>query len=164
MERRRGAVELQSEMLHLDLIDAEEGGIQEDEQQQQQKEEEEEEPRRRRSRRTTATTAASTTTTTASGRKEPVDAARQRQTRQREGPGAAAPPDLRQPLRESAAPVAMDTYRPKRPTTLNLFPQVPRTQVRDYGKVEDCRPGPFAFACLHTFARVCMERPGQGRV
>lgn len=25
---------------------------------------------------------------------------------------------------------AMDTYRPKRPTTLNLFPQVPRTQVR----------------------------------
>ncbi|XP_034729531.1 C-Jun-amino-terminal kinase-interacting protein 1 isoform X2 [Etheostoma cragini] len=27
-----------------------------------------------------------------------------------------------------AAPVAMDTYRPKRPTTLNLFPIVPRTQ------------------------------------
>ncbi|XP_043938504.1 C-Jun-amino-terminal kinase-interacting protein 1 isoform X2 [Protopterus annectens] len=25
-------------------------------------------------------------------------------------------------------PVTMDTYRPKRPTTLNLFPQVPRTQ------------------------------------
>ncbi len=24
---------------------------------------------------------------------------------------------------------SMDTYRPKRPTTLNLFPQVPRTQV-----------------------------------
>lgn len=23
-----------------------------------------------------------------------------------------------------------DTYRPKRPTTLNLFPQVPRSQVR----------------------------------
>ncbi|KAI4889030.1 hypothetical protein NFI96_021678 [Prochilodus magdalenae] len=27
-----------------------------------------------------------------------------------------------------AEPVIMDTYRPKRPTTLNLFPQVPRTQ------------------------------------
>ncbi|KAJ8344219.1 hypothetical protein SKAU_G00315480 [Synaphobranchus kaupii] len=32
------------------------------------------------------------------------------------------------PSKETPAPVAMDTYRPKRPTTLNLFPQVPRTQ------------------------------------
>ncbi|XP_072236091.1 C-Jun-amino-terminal kinase-interacting protein 1 isoform X1 [Leuresthes tenuis] len=30
--------------------------------------------------------------------------------------------------KDSAAPVTMDTYRPKRPTTLNLFPIVPRTQ------------------------------------
>lgn len=30
---------------------------------------------------------------------------------------------------DSAVPFTMDTYRPKRPTTLNLFPQVPRTQV-----------------------------------
>ncbi|XP_016346166.1 C-Jun-amino-terminal kinase-interacting protein 1 [Sinocyclocheilus anshuiensis] len=29
---------------------------------------------------------------------------------------------------DSAVPVSMDAYRPKRPTTLNLFPQVPRTQ------------------------------------
>ncbi|XP_061078431.1 C-Jun-amino-terminal kinase-interacting protein 1-like isoform X1 [Conger conger] len=32
------------------------------------------------------------------------------------------------PPADKPAPVAMDTYRPKRPTTLNLFPQVPRTQ------------------------------------
>lgn len=31
--------------------------------------------------------------------------------------------------KDPAAPVTMDTYRPKRPTTLNLFPIVPRTQV-----------------------------------
>ncbi|KAM3876711.1 C-Jun-amino-terminal kinase-interacting protein 1 [Diretmus argenteus] len=30
--------------------------------------------------------------------------------------------------KDPAAPVTMDTYRPKRPTTLNLFPMVPRTQ------------------------------------
>uniref|UniRef100_A0A8C4ZN79 Mitogen-activated protein kinase 8 interacting protein 1 n=1 Tax=Gadus morhua TaxID=8049 RepID=A0A8C4ZN79_GADMO len=30
--------------------------------------------------------------------------------------------------KDSATPVTMDTYRPKRPTTLNLFPIVPRTQ------------------------------------
>lgn len=30
---------------------------------------------------------------------------------------------------ERSLMAAMDTYRPKRPTTLNLFPQVPRTQV-----------------------------------
>nr|XP_005986987.2 PREDICTED: C-Jun-amino-terminal kinase-interacting protein 1 [Latimeria chalumnae] len=35
-----------------------------------------------------------------------------------------------QPVKQQQqpAPVTMDTYRPKRPTTLNLFPQVPRTQ------------------------------------
>ncbi|KAG5848888.1 hypothetical protein ANANG_G00104230 [Anguilla anguilla] len=32
------------------------------------------------------------------------------------------------PSVKEPAPVTMDTYRPKRPTTLNLFPQVPRTQ------------------------------------
>lgn len=32
-------------------------------------------------------------------------------------------------IQDPAAPVTMDTYRPKRPTTLNLFPIVPRTQV-----------------------------------
>ncbi|CAL8245456.1 unnamed protein product [Lota lota] len=30
--------------------------------------------------------------------------------------------------KDSIAPITMDTYRPKRPTTLNLFPIVPRTQ------------------------------------
>uniref|UniRef100_A0A3P9Q6Y9 Mitogen-activated protein kinase 8 interacting protein 1 n=1 Tax=Poecilia reticulata TaxID=8081 RepID=A0A3P9Q6Y9_POERE len=30
--------------------------------------------------------------------------------------------------KDSGAPVTMDTYRPKRPTTLNLFPIVPRSQ------------------------------------
>lgn len=107
-ERRRGVVELQSEMLHLDLIDAEEGGIQEDDEWQQEEEE----------RRTT--------------RKEPVDAAQQ-QPRQREGQGGAAPPDVRQPLLREQDPIVMDTYRPKRPTSLNLFPQVPRTQVSSEG-------------------------------
>ncbi|KAI7814097.1 C-Jun-amino-terminal kinase-interacting protein 1 [Triplophysa rosa] len=32
------------------------------------------------------------------------------------------------PAADSAPPVAMETYRPKRPTTLNLFPKIPRTQ------------------------------------
>uniref|UniRef100_A0A3Q3WAG7 Uncharacterized protein n=1 Tax=Mola mola TaxID=94237 RepID=A0A3Q3WAG7_MOLML len=31
-------------------------------------------------------------------------------------------------VKDPSAPVTMDTYRPKRPTTLNLFPIVPRTQ------------------------------------
>ncbi|XP_042325679.1 C-Jun-amino-terminal kinase-interacting protein 1 isoform X2 [Sceloporus undulatus] len=31
-------------------------------------------------------------------------------------------------IKKEPPPVTMDTYRPKRPTTLNLFPQVPRTQ------------------------------------
>lgn len=39
---------------------------------------------------------------------------------------AIAPPPV---TKDPAAPVTMDTYRPKRPTTLNLFPIVPRTQV-----------------------------------
>ncbi|XP_038558200.1 C-Jun-amino-terminal kinase-interacting protein 1 [Micropterus salmoides] len=38
--------------------------------------------------------------------------------------GTAPPPVTKDPT----APVTMDTYRPKRPTTLNLFPIVPRTQ------------------------------------
>ncbi|XP_035484614.2 C-Jun-amino-terminal kinase-interacting protein 1 isoform X2 [Scophthalmus maximus] len=38
---------------------------------------------------------------------------------------AVAPPPA---TKDPAAPVTMDTYRPKRPTTLNLFPIVPRTQ------------------------------------
>ncbi|XP_034051438.1 C-Jun-amino-terminal kinase-interacting protein 1 isoform X2 [Thalassophryne amazonica] len=38
---------------------------------------------------------------------------------------AVAPPSA---TKDPAAPVTMDTYRPKRPTTLNLFPIVPRTQ------------------------------------
>ncbi|XP_028583110.1 C-Jun-amino-terminal kinase-interacting protein 1 isoform X1 [Podarcis muralis] len=33
-----------------------------------------------------------------------------------------------EPIKKEPPPVTMDTYRPKRPTTLNLFPQVPRTQ------------------------------------
>ncbi|XP_047436779.1 C-Jun-amino-terminal kinase-interacting protein 1-like isoform X2 [Mugil cephalus] len=39
-------------------------------------------------------------------------------------PAIAPPPVTKDP----PAPVTMDTYRPKRPTTLNLFPIVPRTQ------------------------------------
>ncbi|KAM4603094.1 C-Jun-amino-terminal kinase-interacting protein 1 [Polymixia lowei] len=38
---------------------------------------------------------------------------------------AIAPPPV---TKDPVAPVTMDTYRPKRPTTLNLFPMVPRTQ------------------------------------
>lgn len=34
------------------------------------------------------------------------------------------------PRIQSQGPGSSDTYRPKRPTTLNLFPQVPRSQVR----------------------------------
>lgn len=49
---------------------------------------------------------------------------------------AVAAPTL---IKDPAAPVTMDTYRPKRPTTLNLFPIVPRTQV-----------GPELNACTHT--------------
>lgn len=40
---------------------------------------------------------------------------------------AIAPPPA---TKDPGAPVTMDTYRPKRPTTLNLFPIVPRTQVK----------------------------------
>lgn len=40
---------------------------------------------------------------------------------------ATAPPPV---TKDPIAPVTMDTYRPKRPTTLNLFPIVPRTQVK----------------------------------
>uniref|UniRef100_A0A3B4C3Z8 Mitogen-activated protein kinase 8 interacting protein 1a n=1 Tax=Pygocentrus nattereri TaxID=42514 RepID=A0A3B4C3Z8_PYGNA len=49
---------------------------------------------------------------------------------QEEGERAAGRPAAEPPLRDLDPPalVAMDTYRPKRPTTLNLFPQVPRTQ------------------------------------
>ncbi|XP_030620974.1 C-Jun-amino-terminal kinase-interacting protein 1 [Chanos chanos] len=39
----------------------------------------------------------------------------------------ARPPATKPPAKDPP-PVTMDTYRPKRPTTLNLFPQVPRTQ------------------------------------
>lgn len=49
---------------------------------------------------------------------------------------AIAPPTL---IKDPAAPVTMDTYRPKRPTTLNLFPIVPRTQVE-----------PELIACTYT--------------
>ncbi|XP_051510612.1 C-Jun-amino-terminal kinase-interacting protein 1-like isoform X2 [Myxocyprinus asiaticus] len=44
-------------------------------------------------------------------------------------PRAACQHDSKAPTMDSPAlPVTMDTYRPKRPTTLNLFPQIPRTQ------------------------------------
>lgn len=86
-------MELQTEMLHLDLIDAE-GGIQEEEE-----EEENDRPL------------------------DPVD------DNHKEEQGAGLPV-IQPKLKDFIPPVAMDTYRPKRPTTLNLFPQVPRTQVR----------------------------------
>lgn len=35
-----------------------------------------------------------------------------------------------EPLQKEPPAVTTDVYRPKRPTTLNLFPQVPRSQVR----------------------------------
>lgn len=34
-----------------------------------------------------------------------------------------------EPLQKEPPPASTDSYRPKRPTTLNLFPQVPRSQV-----------------------------------
>ncbi|NP_001338595.1 C-Jun-amino-terminal kinase-interacting protein 1a [Danio rerio] len=87
--RRREAVELQAEMLHLDLIDAE-GGIQEEE---------------RDDRR-------------------PFDAIDDNHKEER----GAGPPVILPQLKTLTPANDMDTYRPKRPTTLNLFPQVPRTQ------------------------------------
>uniref|UniRef100_A0A673J4V0 C-Jun-amino-terminal kinase-interacting protein 1-like n=1 Tax=Sinocyclocheilus rhinocerous TaxID=307959 RepID=A0A673J4V0_9TELE len=77
--RRRRVVELQTEMLHLDLIDNE---------------------------------------------RPPVDAV---DDNHKEEQGA-GPPVTQPQLKDLIPAVAMDTYRPKRPTTLNLFPQVPRTQ------------------------------------
>ncbi|XP_026872984.2 C-Jun-amino-terminal kinase-interacting protein 1a isoform X1 [Electrophorus electricus] len=91
--RRKGAEELQSEILQLDLIDAE-GGTQEA------GEEEEEEDRRLSLL---------------------ID-------ERREGDQGAGRSAAQPTLRDLAPLVVMDTYRPKRPTTLNLFPQVPRTQ------------------------------------
>lgn len=35
-----------------------------------------------------------------------------------------------QALQKAPQPPSTESYRPKRPTTLNLFPQVPRSQVR----------------------------------
>lgn len=35
-----------------------------------------------------------------------------------------------EPLQKEPPAGTTDVYRPKRPTTLNLFPQVPRSQVR----------------------------------
>ncbi|XP_028916390.1 C-Jun-amino-terminal kinase-interacting protein 1 isoform X1 [Ornithorhynchus anatinus] len=50
------------------------------------------------------------------------DDAQERREARRRGKGTAPEPG------EDTAPPPTDTYRPKRPTTLNLFPQVPRTQ------------------------------------
>ncbi|XP_046889915.1 C-Jun-amino-terminal kinase-interacting protein 1a [Hypomesus transpacificus] len=55
----------------------------------------------------------------------------QREEEEREEEKRAAilqPPIGPAPAERDSAPVTMDTYRPKRPTTLALFPQVPRTQ------------------------------------
>ncbi|XP_076878336.1 LOW QUALITY PROTEIN: C-Jun-amino-terminal kinase-interacting protein 1a [Brachyhypopomus gauderio] len=91
--KRRGLVELQSEILQLDLIDAE-GGTQEEGEEEEEKE----------------------------GRVSLLIDDRREEER-----GAGRP--ATQPMLRDLAPlVVMDTYRPKRPTTLNLFPQVPRTQ------------------------------------
>uniref|UniRef100_A0A8C2K4S9 Mitogen-activated protein kinase 8 interacting protein 1a n=1 Tax=Cyprinus carpio TaxID=7962 RepID=A0A8C2K4S9_CYPCA len=87
--RRRGVVELQTEMLHLDLIDAE-GGIFEEEE----------------------------------NERRPADAV---DDNHKEEQGA-GPPVTQPQLKDFIPAIAMDTYRPKRPTTLNLFPQAPRTQ------------------------------------
>lgn len=84
-------VELQTEMLHLDLIDAE-GGIFEEEE----------------------------------NERRPADAV---DDNHKEEQGA-GPPVTQPQLKDFIPAIAMDTYRPKRPTTLNLFPQAPRTQVR----------------------------------
>lgn len=43
---------------------------------------------------------------------------------------------------QGQGPGSGDTYRPKRPTTLNLFPQVPRSQVRCQRGGGGRRPGP----------------------
>uniref|UniRef100_A0AAY4E7E4 Uncharacterized protein n=1 Tax=Denticeps clupeoides TaxID=299321 RepID=A0AAY4E7E4_9TELE len=101
--RRRAVAELQSEMLHLDLIDAEEGGN--------------------------------------SGEGDDDGDEREQNGLRRLGLVHVAPPVPQEvggdaktaaarqhPPSERAPVIAMDTYRPKRPTTLNLFPQVPRSQ------------------------------------
>lgn len=46
------------------------------------------------------------------------------------GPPEAEPRQEPAPRGQGQGQGSGDTYRPKRPTTLNLFPQVPRSQVR----------------------------------
>lgn len=46
------------------------------------------------------------------------------------GPPEAEPRQEPAPRGQGQGQGGGDTYRPKRPTTLNLFPQVPRSQVR----------------------------------
>ncbi|KAG7242662.1 hypothetical protein INR49_020035 [Caranx melampygus] len=62
---------------------------------------------------------------------------------------AIAPPPA---TKDPAAPVTMDTYRPKRPTTLNLFPIVPRTQEKVSGSSSPLKTGeltpPREHSCL----------------
>lgn len=51
---------------------------------------------------------------------------------------------------QGQGPGGGDTYRPKRPTTLNLFPQVPRSQVsgeRSGGRTGVCGWTPGVLGC-----------------
>lgn len=64
------------------------------------------------------------------------------------------------PITEDPALVTMDIYRPKRPTTLNLFPMVPHTQVSPNEpsvipsvlflilSLADCTHCPLLFLCF----------------
>lgn len=49
---------------------------------------------------------------------------------QRPGAGPPEAEPRQEPASRGQGQGGGDTYRPKRPTTLNLFPQVPRSQVR----------------------------------
>lgn len=60
--------------------------------------------------------------------------------RQGAGPPEAESGQEPAPRIQSQGPGSGDTYRPKRPTTLNLFPQVPRSQVR-WGRGRNSDPG-----------------------
>ncbi|XP_074131240.1 C-Jun-amino-terminal kinase-interacting protein 1 isoform X1 [Sminthopsis crassicaudata] len=110
---------LQAEMLQMDLIDAagDTPGAEEEEDEDEDEEEDEEEERRGRPR---------------GPRQQQQPPPQQPQPpqpqQQHRGPGGGGGPAPEPGQDTAPRGLGGDTYRPKRPTTLNLFPQVPRTQ------------------------------------
>ncbi|XP_044540285.1 C-Jun-amino-terminal kinase-interacting protein 1, partial [Gracilinanus agilis] len=117
---------LQAEMLQMDLIDAagDTPGAEEEEDDDEDEDEDEDEERRGRPR--------------GPGQQpqqqqpppppQPQPPQQQQQQPQQRGPGGGGGPAPESGQDTAQRGLGGDTYRPKRPTTLNLFPQVPRTQ------------------------------------